>query len=311
MTEKTGFIVATRGSLLARTQTGQTVDEIQKNNPESSFEIKQISTIGDNVTDKPLVSFGGTGVFVKELENALLDNKADFAVHSLKDVPNNLPDGLILASFPKREKTNDLFLARNGKTIYDLPQGCKIGTGSPRRIVQLKKIRPDAVFSDLRGNIDTRLRKLEEGQYDAIILAAAGMLRLGKTLPLSAYISTDELLPAIGQGAIAIECRADDKKTMEVIQKINHYETEIAVKTERVFMKEIEGGCKFPLAAYAIVNGNEIKFDVMAGELATGRFIRKSETSSIEKAPEMAVRMAHELLSECEREGIKLYDLNG
>ena len=308
MAEKTNFIVATRGSLLARTQTGQTVDEIQKNNPEYTFEIQQISTMGDNVTDKPLVSFGGTGVFVKELENALLDGTADFAVHSLKDVPNNLPEGLVLACFPKREKTNDLFLAKNGKTIYDLPQGCKIGTGSPRRIVQLKKIRPDAVFSDLRGNIDTRLRKLEEGQYDAIILAAAGMLRLGKSLPLSSYIPVEEVLPAIGQGAIAIECRADDKKTIEVIRKINHYETEVAVTVERIFMKEIEGGCKFPLAAYATVSGNEIRLDSMAGELLTGRYIRKSEVSTIEKASEMAVRMAHELLHECEQEGIKLYD---
>jgi hydroxymethylbilane synthase len=255
-----------------------------------------------------LVSFGGTGVFVKELENALLDGTADFAVQSLKDVPNNLPEGLVLDCFPKREKTNDLFLAKNGKTIYDLPQGCKIGTGSPRRIVQLKKIRPDAVFSDLRGNIDTRLRKLEEGQYDAIILAAAGMLRLGKSLPLSSYIPVEEVLPAIGQGAIAIECRADDKKTIEVIRKINHYETEVAVTVERIFMKEIEGGCKFPLAAYATVSGNEIRLDSMAGELLTGRYIRKSEVSTIEKASEMAVRMAHELLHECEQEGIKLYD---
>jgi hydroxymethylbilane synthase len=311
MAERNKFIVATRGSLLARTQTGQTVDAIQKQNTESIFEINQISTMGDNVTDKPLVSFGGTGVFVKELENALLDGTADFAVHSLKDVPNNLPDGLFLASFPKREKTNDLFLAKNGKSIYDLPQNCKIGTGSPRRIVQLRKIRPDAVFTDLRGNIDTRLRKLEEGQYDAIILAAAGMLRLGKNLPLSAYISTEEVLPAIGQGAIAIECRTDDKKTIEAIQKINHYETEIAVRTERIFMKEIEGGCKFPLAAYAVVSGSEIKFDAMAGEMATGRYIRKSEIFTIENAAEKAIKMAHDLLDECKREGIKLYDLNG
>lgn len=304
------LIVATRGSLLARTQTEQTVQSIQNQNPDFQFDIQHFSTIGDKVTDKPLVSFGGTGVFVKELENALTERKADFAVHSLKDVPNTVPEGLLLASFPKRESVNDLFLTRDNKTILEMPQGLKIGTGSPRRIIQLRKLRPDAQFSDLRGNIDTRFRKLEEGQYDAIILAAAGMHRLGKKLPAIAYLSIQDMLPAIGQGAIAIECRADDKKTFDIIRKINHYETEIAVKTERVFMAKIEGGCKFPLAAYAIVSNGKVILDVMAGELASDRFIRKSEETSIEKATDMALRLADELLEECSKQNIKLHDVN-
>lgn len=310
MPENKKLVVATRGSLLARTQTEQTVQEIKNQNPDSLFEITQISTMGDKVTDKPLVSFGGTGVFVKELENALLEGNADFAIHSLKDVPNSVPEGLVLASFPKREAVNDLFLTRDNKTILEMPQGFKIGTGSPRRIIQLRKIRPDAQFSDLRGNIDTRFRKLEEGQYDAIILAAAGMHRLGKTLSPIAYLSVNDMLPAIGQGAIAIECRTDDKKTLDAIRKINHYETEIAVKTERVFMAKIEGGCKFPLAAYATVLDGKIILEVLAGELASDRFVRKSEEASIEKAADMALRMADELLEECNRQHIKLYDLN-
>jgi hydroxymethylbilane synthase len=311
MPDNNKLVVATRGSLLARTQTEQTVQEIKNQNPETHFEINQISTIGDQVTDKPLVSFGGTGVFVKELENALFDKTADFAVHSLKDVPNTVPEGLILASFPKREAVNDLFLTRDdNKTILEMPQGFKIGTGSPRRIIQLRKIRPDAQFADLRGNIDTRFRKLEEGQYDAIILAAAGMHRLGKTLPQVAYLSIAEMLPAIGQGAIAIECRADDQRTIDAIRKINHYETELAVKTERVFMAKIEGGCKFPLAAYATVSNGKITLEVMAGELASDRFIRRVEESSIEKASDMALRMADDLLEECHRLNIKLHDLN-
>ncbi|MBI5539391.1 MAG: hydroxymethylbilane synthase [Bacteroidia bacterium] len=304
------FIVATRGSLLARTQTEQTVEAIQKQNPDSKFEITQFSTMGDKVTDKPLVSFGGTGVFVKELENALLENKADLAIHSLKDVPSNIPNGLELVCFPKRELTNDLFLTNNNVSIFDMPQGFKCGTGSPRRIIQLMKLRPDAKFSDLRGNIDTRLRKLEENQYDAIILAAAGMNRLGKTFPKSAILSVEDLLPAVGQGAIAIECRADDKRTIDAVRKINDEATEIAVKTERVFMAVIEGGCKFPLAAYATVSGNKVILDVLAGQLTTGKYLRKVEETTIDKASEMAKRMADTLLEDCQKQNINLFDLN-
>lgn len=310
MPENNRLVVATRGSLLASTQTEQTVREIKKQNNNIHFEITRISTMGDKVSNKPLVSFGGTGVFVKELETALMDGKADFAVHSLKDVPNTVPDGLLLASFPKREAVNDLFLTRDNKTILEMPQGFKIGTGSPRRIIQLRRIRPDARFSDLRGNIDTRFRKLEEGQYDAIILAAAGMHRLGKVISPVAYLSITDMLPAIGQGAIAIECRDNDKKTLDAIRKINHFETEIAVKTERVFMAKIEGGCKFPLAAYATVSNGKIKLEVMAGELASDRFVRKSEETGIEKASDMALRLADDLLEDCNRLHIKLHDLD-
>lgn len=304
------FIVATRGSLLARTQTEQTVEAIKKQNPESIFEITQFSTMGDQVTDKPLVSFGGTGVFVKELENALLENKADLAIHSLKDVPSNIPNGLELVCFPKRELTNDLFLTNNNVSIFDMPQGFKCGTGSPRRIIQLMKLRPDAKFSDLRGNIDTRLRKLEENQYDAIILAAAGMNRLGKTFPKSAILSVEDLLPAVGQGAIAIECRADDKRTIDAVRRINDEATEIAVKTERVFMAVIEGGCKFPLAAYATVSGNKVLLDVLAGQLTTGKYLRRVEETTIDKASDMAKRMADTLLEDCQKQNINLFDLN-
>jgi len=307
---KRKFNVATRGSLLARTQTEQTVTTIRKSNSDKEFDIIHFTTLGDKVTEKPLVNFGGTGVFVKELENALLNNKADFAIHSLKDVPSNIPDDLFLACFPKREMVNDLFLTKNNSTISEMPQGFKCGTGSPRRIIQIMKIRPDAIFADLRGNIDTRLRKLDEGQYDAIILAAAGMNRLGKSFSKNNILTVENLLPAIGQGAIAIECRADDNETIEVFKKINHYETEISVKTERVFMKEVEGGCKFPLAAYATVSGNNLELDILAGQLSTGQFIRKKETTTIENAFDMAKRMANELLKECYKRNIKLFDLD-
>ena len=307
---KRKFNVATRGSLLARTQTEQTVVTIRNSNLDKEFEIVQFTTLGDKVTEKPLVNFGGTGVFVKELENALIDNKADFAVHSLKDVPSYITNGLILACFPKREMVNDLFLTKNNSSIFEIAQNFKCGTGSPRRIIQIMKIRPDAKFADLRGNIDTRMRKLEEGQYDAIILAVAGMNRLGKSFSKNNILSVENLLPAIGQGAIAIECRIDDKETIEAIKKINHYETEIAVKTERVFMKEVEGGCKFPLAAYAIVIQNKVELDILAGQLSTGQFIRMKKETTIEKAFDMAKQMANELLEDCHKRNIKLFDLN-
>lgn len=307
---KKNIIVATRGSLLARTQTEQTVNTIKNVNPEFDFETVQFTTLGDKVTEKPLVNFGGTGVFVKELETALLNKKADFAVHSLKDVPSNIPKGLVLACFPKRELVNDLFLTKNNSDILDMPKGFKCGTGSPRRIIQLLKIRPDATFTDLRGNIDTRLRKLDEGQYDAIILAAAGMNRLGKSFDKRNILSVQNLLPAIGQGAIAIECREDDLQTIEILKKINHYETEIAVKTERVFMAEVEGGCKFPLAAFALVENDEVILDVMAGQLSTGQYVRNKKKCKIQEATNLAKQMANELLCECKKRNIKLFDLN-
>lgn len=311
MHSKNKFFVATRGSLLARTQTEQTVEAINNKNKGKKFEIIQFSTLGDKVTEKPLVNFGGTGVFVKELENALLEKKADFAIHSLKDVPSNIPNGLILACFPKREMVNDLFLTKNNSSIIKMHRNFKCGTGSPRRIIQIMKIRPDARFSDLRGNIDTRLRKLDEGQYDAIILAAAGMNRLGKTFSENNVLSVENILPAIGQGAIAIECRTDDIETIKTLKKINHFETEIAVKTERVFMKEVEGGCKFPLAAYAKVNDNKVELDILAGQLSTGQFIRKKNETTIENAFDMAKQMANQLLEECQKRNIKLFDLDG
>lgn len=302
------IIVATRGSLLALTQTNQTIESIRKLNNNLLFETKIFKTLGDNEINKPLISFGGTGVFVKELENALLNYSADIAIHSLKDVPSKLPDGLMLSCFPKRENVSDLFITNNNNSISDLPKNIKIGTGSPRRIIQLKKMFPNANFIDLRGNIDTRIRKLNEGYYDAIIIAAAGMKRLSKKIPTASYLNIEDVIPAVGQGAIAIECRADDKSTIEIINKINHLETEIAVKTERIFMAEIEGGCKFPLAAYAKVNKKKVELLVMAGELKTGQFIKKKYVSSINDCYDLAKQAAHELLESCHKQGIKLFN---
>lgn len=304
MTKK--FIVATRPSLLAYTQTQQTVDLLRAAHPDCEFEVVKISTHGDTVTDKPLTAFGGTGVFVKELENALYEGKAHFAVHSLKDVPSIQPEGLVLAAFPPRQDPRDLLLTRGGVSVAELPTPCVIGTGSPRRMVQVAKLKEQATFADLRGNIDTRLKKLEEGQYDAIVLAAAGLKRLGKEIAETAYMSTDSCLPAIGQGAIAIECRVDDAETIAMLKSINDPATETAIVAERSYMKTIGGGCKFPLGAYATIEGDEVTLQVMLGNHHTGQIIRMSDVAPVSEAEKLGQNLGERMIAEAEKQGIEI-----
>ena len=301
---KRKYIVATRPSLLAYTQTEQTVNALRAANPACEFEIVKFSTHGDKITDKPLTAFGGTGVFVKELENAILEGKADFAIHSLKDVPSIQPEELVLACFPKREDPSDLLITRNGEHYTTLPENAIIGTGSPRRILQIKALKPNAQFADLRGNIDTRLQKLQDGQYDAIVLAAAGINRLGKTMNENAYLSTTTCVPAIGQGAIAIECKADDIETYEMLRSINDINTEIAIKAERSYMKTIGGGCKFPLAAYATIENNEVTLNVMIGNHHTGQKINFTDKSNIENAEKLGFDLAQRIEAEANKLGL-------
>ena len=300
------YIVATRPSLLAYTQTKQTVDLLKEKNPDCEFEIVKFSTHGDNVTDKPLTEFGGTGVFVMELENAIMQGKADFAIHSLKDVPSIQPKELMLASFPKREDPRDVILIKNNVSIHELKDDCIIGTGSPRRIVQITKIKPKAIFKDLRGNIDTRLKKLEDGLYDAIVLAAAGLRRLDKPVYEKAFLSLDACIPAIGQGAIAIECKKDDKETIELLRTINDNNTETAILAERSYMKTIGGGCKFPLGAFAKIENDLVHLSVMIGNHHTNDIIRMSDNSSIERAEELGKKLAEKIILEAEKQGIKI-----
>jgi porphobilinogen deaminase len=304
MNTKKKYIVATRPSLLAYTQTEQTVNLLRAQHPDCEFEIVKFSTHGDQVTDKPLTQFGGTGVFVKELENAILDGKADFAIHSLKDVPSIQPEELVLAAFPKRENPCDVLLIRDGKKLEDLADDCIIGTGSPRRIVQIAALKPEAQFTELRGNIDTRISKLENGQYDAIVLAAAGLNRLGKSIDADSILSTELCLPAIGQGAIAIECKKNDTETINMLRAINHAETEIAIKAERSFMLTVGGGCKFPLAAYATINGNSIQLEAMIGDHKKYKMVRLSEERTLDKAIELGKSLAENIIAIAALNGI-------
>ena len=300
------FIVATRPSLLAFTQTLQTVELLREKNPDVEFEILKITTHGDTVTDKPLTAFGGTGVFVKELEHAILDGRADFAIHSLKDVPTLQPEELTLASFPVREDPRDVLLLRKGLKINELNYTCNIGTGSPRRIVQIAELIPTALFTDLRGNIDTRIKKLEDGQYDGIVLAAAGLRRMGKLIEEGSCLPVKICVPAVGQGVIAIECRKDDEETIAVVRSINDSATETAILAERGYMKTIGGGCKFPMGAYATVEQDKLKMVVMLGNHHTQQIIRFTGHGSVADPEGLGKDLAEKIINEAENQGMEI-----
>ena len=306
MSKPRKYIVATRPSLLAFTQTQQTVEMLRVKNPDVEFEILKITTHGDTVTDKPLTAFGGTGVFVKELENAIMDGRADFAIHSLKDVPTFQPEELILASFPTREDPRDVLLLKDGLKIKELNYPCTIGTGSPRRIVQITEMIPTAHFTDLRGNIDTRIKKLEDGQYDGIVLAAAGLRRMGKQIEAGSYIPVETCVPAVGQGVIAIECRKGDKETIAMVRSINDSNTEIAILAERGYMKTIGGGCKFPMGAFAIVEQEKLQMVVMLGNHHTQQIIRFTGHGSVTDPEGLGKELAERIIKEADNQGMEI-----
>jgi hydroxymethylbilane synthase len=252
------LLIGSRGSRLALWQAEHIKNQLLRLNPGFQVDIEIIKTTGD-VKPDPLSVIGGKGVFTKELEDALLAKRIDIAVHSLKDLPTILPDGLSISAICQREDPRDALVLRNGSTaesLRGLPSGSVVGTSSQRRLAQLQALRDDLVVKDLRGNVDTRVRKLDEGQYDALILASAGLIRLGLQNRISAAVSTEEILPAVGQGAIAIETRVDDEVAVESTSRLNHRETEIACRAERAFLRSLGGGCLFPIAAHATIGGD-------------------------------------------------------
>lgn len=298
--------VATRGSTLALTQTGQVIDQLKAANPEFSFEVMTIKTTGDRVTDRPLSTFRGTGVFVKELQHALLADQADLAVHSLKDMPVEHHEKLVVVATPERGSPYDLFITADGSTFDTIRSGALVGTSSPRRMLQLKNARADLRFADLRGNVDTRLRKLQDNDYDAIVVAAAGLIRLGKTVEQKTVLPSSICLPAVGQGILALECRSEDLLVREITARINSPQTMYAALCEREFLYEVGGGCAMPIAAYARLDGGSIRIEGLIGDPHTGKSIRmeyqapQSEISGAGRI--LAVRM----IESCGREGICL-----
>jgi hydroxymethylbilane synthase len=248
--KKKKIIIATRGSKLALWQAEFVQAELRKRNPELKVELSKIKTTGDKILDVSLAQVGGKGLFVKEIEEALLRNEADLAVHSMKDVPTEFPPGLHLAVVCEREDPRDAFISRT-RHFMELPAGARVGTSSLRRSSQLLNIRPDLIIHTLRGNVETRVRKLDEGQFDAVILATAGLKRLGLQHRITEVLPFAISLPAIGQGAVGIECRIEDEFVHTLIMPLNHRETSVCVQAERAFLKHLEGGCQVPIAAYA------------------------------------------------------------
>ncbi|CAM3318142.1 hydroxymethylbilane synthase [Paenibacillus lupini] len=251
------IVVGTRQSALALTQTGQVIDELKrisaKHGFDYKFEIRKIVTKGDRILDVTLSKVGGKGLFVKEIEQALLDGEIDMAVHSMKDMPYELPEGLTNGAIPKRVDPRDCLIMKQGASLDDLPEGARVGTSSLRRSSQLKNMRPDLQLDSIRGNIDSRIRKLETDGFDAVMLAAAGLTRMGWQDRISAYIPVDLSIPAVGQGALGIECRVQDKAVRELLDLFNDTETSLAVRAERSFLGALNGGCQIPIGAFAVV----------------------------------------------------------
>jgi hydroxymethylbilane synthase len=303
---KKNLRIATRASLLARAQTEQLIALLRNKNPGVAFEIHAVTTTGDSVTDRPLASFRGTGVFVREIQAALLDGRADMAVHSLKDMPTGRPDGLTVAGFPTRACPYDLCLARNGVDFANLAPGALIGTGSPRRIVQLKAARADVRFADLRGNLDTRIAKLETAAYDAICVAAAGLIRLEKTFPQSAILSADICIPAVGQGALALECRADDDEVKKIAASVNDRRTQIEVECERSFLVALGGGCSMPIAAFAHTRSDTIHIEGIVGDPETARIVRRKISVNTKDHCGAGRKLADAVKAGCDQNAIRI-----
>ncbi|MEN0663510.1 hydroxymethylbilane synthase [Caldifermentibacillus hisashii] len=252
------IIVGSRRSKLAMTQTNWVIDQLKKIGAPFTFELKEIVTKGDEILNVTLSKVGGKGLFVKEIEQAMLKKEIDIAVHSMKDMPAVLPDGLVIGTIPEREDPRDVLISKENRSLRDLPAGAIVGTSSLRRKAQILNIRPDLEIKWIRGNIDTRLKKLETEEYDAIILAAAGLSRMGwKAEVVSEYLEPSDCIPAVGQGALAIECRKDDEEILQWLAKLNCPKTNRAVQAERAFLNKIGGSCQVPVGGYAVINDED------------------------------------------------------
>ncbi len=296
------IIIGSRGSQLALCQAEMVAAGLMQNRPGLVVEINKIKTRGDKILDVPLAKIGGQGLFVKELEDALLDGRIDLAVHSLKDVPTELPAGLYIGAITKRENPHDVIISRDNLKLEDLPAEAVIGTSSLRRQAQLRHYANSFRFTDLRGNLDTRIRKLAEQKLDAIIVAAAGLYRLGLEAKISQQLPIDICLPAVGQGALGIEIRENDERLKGFISGLHHPETSAAVTAERALLKKLEGGCQVPLGAYAELDNNTLKIQGVVAD-PQGRQIIKAELSgSPDEAAALGVRLAEKLLAAGGRE---------
>lgn len=322
MNRRDKVIIATRGSKLALWQANWVKDEVEKNNPGLEVELRTIKTTGDKILDVPLAKVGGKGLFVKEIEETLLRGGADLAVHSMKDMPTELPSGLHIAAICRREDPRDALIVRAQDTdnrtestehrqqtvrrLRDLPHGARVGTSSLRRVCQLLNARPDLEVTQLRGNLDTRIRKLEEGQFDAIVVAVAGLKRLGMINRVTEILSPEIILPAIGQGAIGVECRVDDEFITRLLSGLDHRETSVCIKAERAFLRRLEGGCQVPIAAHAVLEhraqttgqgSRVLKITGLVGSLSGDTIVRGVMEGPPDKPEALGTALAEDLLS--------------
>ncbi|MCO6540130.1 MAG: hydroxymethylbilane synthase [Gilliamella sp.] len=301
--------IATRKSPLALWQANFVKQQILTNHPNLTVELIPMVTKGDVLLDSPLSKIGGKGLFVKQLEQAILNNEADIAVHSIKDIPAEFPEGLTLATICKRDDVRDSFISNKYSNIDELPNGAIIGTSSLRRQCQLRAKYPHLQIKDLRGNVGTRLAKLDNQQYDAIILASAGLKRLALQDRIKQYIDTDLILPAVGQGAIGIETRADDKKILEILSVLDDKHSRVCIEAERAMNKALQGGCQVPIACYSQLNNNILSLQGLVGRIDGSKIIKGTLEGSITEAEKLGKELAKRLLDQGAKTILK--ELNG
>jgi hydroxymethylbilane synthase len=289
--------IGTRGSKLALWQANWIKTELNKNTPTFSIEIVVIKTKGDKILDVPLAKVGGKGLFVKEIEDALLDGRIDIAVHSMKDMPADLPEGLCIGPVPKRENPADVLISKNGFLLSELEPQARIGTSSLRRASQIKHAKPDFIILPLRGNLDTRIKKLETGDLDAIILAAAGVKRLNLERRITEYLDYDIMLPAVGQGALCIEIRKHDLEIEKIVSNLNHPETRAVIMGERAFLRTLGGSCQVPVAAYGEINKNSFTLRGLVADIDGKIIIKEIITGPENSSESLGIELAQRLLS--------------
>ena len=289
--------IATRKSPLALWQAEHVKARLEAQHPALNVELVKMTTKGDQILNSPLSKIGGKGLFIKELEIGMMEGEADIAVHSMKDVPYEIPQGFELGAVLQRENPFDAFVSNNFNSIDELPQNAKVGTCSMRRIVQLKAIRPDLEILDLRGNVNTRLKKLDDGEYDAIILACAGLIRLGFEDRIKQQIPQEQSIPAVGQGAIGIEIRANDNEIMDIIKPLIDTQTTYRVTAERAMNARLEGGCSVPIAGFSTIDGEQITLTGLVGNVDTGVILKEQVSGNVSQAEQLGVKLADLLIS--------------
>ncbi|MDX1707650.1 MAG: hydroxymethylbilane synthase [Desulfobacterales bacterium] len=289
--------IGTRGSKLALWQANWTKSFLEKKFPSIPIELKIIKTQGDKILDVPLAKVGGKGLFVKEIEDALLHGHIDIAVHSMKDMPAEIPAGLCIGAIPQRENPADVFISRDGIAFKDMPAGSVIGTSSLRRGAQLRHVRPEIVIRPMRGNLDTRLKKLATENFDALVLAAAGVKRLNLEHKITEYLDATVMLPAIGQGALCVEVRTDDPSVGPMVATMDHAPTRAVVSGERAFLKRLEGGCQVPIAGHGTISGKTFTLIGLVADVDGAKVIKGEKSGPIASSETIGIDLAEELLA--------------